>query len=115
MVIAAGVEITVTLTLDRAYSNAGARFAADGNRYVQGARVANITENSPAAQVDILPGDVILAFDGIRIKDDNHLVNVVGLTEVGRDVSVVLVREGETRTVSVRVGNKREFPHPGRQ
>jgi serine protease Do len=100
------------VSLDDEYG--AARFATEGSRHVQGARVSAITEGSPAATVDIRTGDVILAFDGIRIKDLDHLMNVVGLTEVGRDVSVVLLREGETRTLNVRVA-PRPAPQPQRR
>jgi serine protease Do len=92
--------------LDRQYSAAVARFAADGGQHIQGARVNSITEGSPAAVVGIQQGDIILSFDGMRIKDDDHLVNIVCLTEVGREVDVALLREGEIRTLKVRVAEK---------
>jgi serine protease Do len=92
--------------LDMEYSEAAARLAADGFRYVQGARVSSINDQSPAAGVDIRKDDIIIAFDGTRIKDGDHLINVVGLTEVGREVDVVLLRDGQWQTVRVRVGAK---------
>jgi serine protease Do len=95
------------VNLDDKYDS-DARFAAEGYRYVQGARVKKVTAGSPASLVDIRAGDVILAFDGTRIKNLDHLINVVGLTEVGRDVAVVLLRDGEVLNVNVRVGQRPE-------
>ncbi len=61
-----------------------------------GARVNSITRNTAAEQIGIQIGDVILAFDGVRIEDDDHLVNQVKLTPVGKQVEVVVLREGKT-------------------
>jgi serine protease Do len=103
------------VTLDRVYSDTATRLAADGFRYVQGARVASVNAQSPAAGVDLQKDDIIVSFDGIRIKDDDHLINVVGLTEVGREVDVVFLRDGQTRTVRVRVGAKTVLPATGQR
>jgi serine protease Do len=95
------------VNLDDKYDS-DARFAAEGYRYVQGARVKKVTAGSPASLVDIQSGDVILTFDGTRIKNLDHLINLVGLTEVGREVPVVVLRNGETLTLKVRVGQRPE-------
>jgi membrane-associated protease RseP (regulator of RpoE activity) len=63
---------------------------------VQGARVSGITPNSPAALSKLTVGDVILQFDGVPIEDDNHLVNQVSLTPVGKDIPVVVFRQGKS-------------------
>ena len=73
-----------------------------------GARGATHQRNprpiSPAA-VSLQVGDVVLRFDGVVITDDNHLVNVVSLTQVGRIVPLVVLREGHERLIKVRVGS----------
>jgi serine protease Do len=76
---------------------------------VQGARVSGITPNSPAAKSDLQVGDVILQFDGIRIDDDNHLVNLVSLTQVDKDVPVVIFRGGRAQQIIVRVGDRTSY------
>ena len=75
----------------------------------QGARVTAITPNSPASRADIKVGDVVLQFNGVRITDDNHLVNLVGLTPVGKDVDVIIFRNGKASTVQVAVGSRSDF------
>ena len=72
----------------------------------QGARVTGITKNSPAETARIQVGDVILAFDGTRIEDDNHLINMVSLTPVDKEVEVRLLRDGQSVSLKVRVGNR---------
>jgi serine protease Do len=75
----------------------------------QGARISGITPKSPAAQSSLSVGDVILQFDGVRIEDDNHLVNLVSLTPLDKDVSVVIFRGGKLQNITVRVGDRTAF------
>ena len=76
---------------------------------VTGARITSITPNSPAAEAQLRKDDVILEFRGVRIEDDNHLVNLVSLTEVEREVPVVVYRDGRTVTIMVKVGDRKRF------
>jgi serine protease Do len=76
----------------------------------QGARVSGITRSSPAEQARLAVGDVILEFNGVRIDNDAHLINVVALTPVGKDVEVRLLRSGQPITLRLRVGNRAEMP-----
>jgi len=76
----------------------------------EGARVSGITRNSPAEQARILVGDVILEFDGARIEDDMHLINLVSLTPVQKEVDVRLLRDGRPLSVRVRVANRAQMP-----
>jgi serine protease Do len=75
---------------------------------VEGARVSGITPNSPAETARIVVGDVILEFDGTRVEDDNHLINLVSLTPVNKEVDVRVLRDGEPVNVRVRVSNREE-------
>ena len=76
---------------------------------LQGARITSITPNSPAASAELRRDDVILEFRGVRIQDDNHLVNLVSLTEVDTEVSIVIFRERRRMTLQVKVGDRRKF------
>ncbi|MBX7167633.1 MAG: trypsin-like peptidase domain-containing protein [Pirellulales bacterium] len=75
----------------------------------QGALITSITANSPAAEAHLQPDDVVLAFDGVRVEDGDHLINMVNLCEVGRTVPLVVFRQKQTLTVNVTVGNRRTF------
>jgi serine protease Do len=76
----------------------------------QGARVTGITRNSPAELARIQVGDVILEFDGSRVEDDMHLINLVSLTPVQKEVDVRLLREGRPVHLRVRVANRSQMP-----
>lgn len=69
----------------------------------RGARVSGLTARSPAEVAGLTVGDVILEFDGRRVDDDNHLVNLVSLTPVDKDVGLLVFRGGRSLNVSVRV------------
>ncbi|WP_145101893.1 S1C family serine protease [Rosistilla carotiformis] len=77
-----------------------------GVRRPRGALVKKVTPNSPAAQGHLQHDDLIQRFNGVEIEDDDHLVNQVGLTPIGQEVAVVLLREGKqyqtTLTVTAR-------------
>src|SRR5262245_59597574 len=76
----------------------------------EGARVTGITRNSPAEQARLAVGDVIMEFDGIHIEDDMHLINLVSLTPVHKEVDVRLLREGRSMLLRARVANKAQAP-----
>jgi serine protease Do len=76
---------------------------------MEGARVTGITPNSPASLSKLAVGDVILKFDGVRIEDDNHLVNQVSVTPVNKDVPVIVFRGGRQQAVTVRVGDRNAY------
>lgn len=95
------------VTLDRDFGPAVA--AELGLPRPLGARIVELTENSPAAAARLQAGDVILQFEKIPVEDDAHLVNLVNLTEVGKEVSLLVYRDRQTRVVKVRVGNRGDF------
>jgi len=80
-----------------------------GLRHPTGSRVSGITAGSPAAAAELKANDVILEFDGIAVEDDSHLVNLVSLTEVGKEVKLVVLRDGKKRVYKVKVGDRAKF------
>ncbi len=75
----------------------------------RGAHVTAITPKSPAESAKLQADDVILEFNNNRILDDNHLMNLVSLTEVGSEVPVLLYRDRQAMKISVVVGNRSKF------
>ncbi|MCH8923017.1 MAG: PDZ domain-containing protein, partial [Planctomycetes bacterium] len=75
----------------------------------QGARITGITAGAPAEKAKLRIGDVIVQFNGTRVEDDGHLVNLVALTAVGKEVKVEIFRDGKTFIVRVRVGDRSKF------
>jgi serine protease Do len=71
----------------------------------QGALVASVTEDSPAARAGLKEGDVIVTFDGKPVEGPRMLPSLVANTPIGRPVPVGIVRDGSRQTVTVTVGN----------
>ena len=63
---------------------------------------------TPAAQAGIRPDDVIVAFDGVRVEDENHLINLVGIAEVGQAIPVEIVRGGRQLPFTVTLTDREE-------
>ncbi len=76
-----------------------------GLKLPRGARVKDVTPDSPAAQAKLQKGDVILEYGGVRVDNDSHLINLVSLTEVGAEVPLVVFRDQKSFKLTVRVGN----------
>jgi serine protease Do len=76
---------------------------------LRGARVVKAHAGSPAARAELRTDDVILTFDGIEVMDENHLINLVSLTAVGKKVKVVIFRGGKHQTLDVTVGDREDF------
>ncbi len=74
-----------------------------------GTRVLSVTHGSPAEAAHLLPGNVILRINGVRVEDDAHLINLVSLIEVGKRVPLLIFRDGKTLTLSVEVGDRSNF------
>ncbi len=69
-----------------------------------GALVANVMEGGPAEEAKIKPGDVILEFNDVPVSKMRRLPKIVAETEVGREVDVIVWRDGEKITLRVSVG-----------
>jgi len=79
----------------------------------RGALITRVTPNTPADKAAFQSDDVVLEFDGHRIEDDEHLINVVGFTPVGKEVDVLLLRNGDTIRVRVTVDQRSKYePKP---
>jgi len=92
------------VTLDSSFG--AARAAELGLPRPMGARVIKVSENSPAAAADLREGDVILQFNGVAVDNDTHLVNLVNFTEIGKQVTLVLLRDRRALTVRAVVADR---------
>jgi serine protease Do len=76
----------------------------------QGALVASVAHGSPAMKAGVRSGDVIVEYDGHRIGRSDELPRVVAETPIGKDVSLVVVRDGKRVTMPVKVARLAEAP-----
>jgi len=75
-----------------------------GLEKAEGALIANIVKDGPAGKSDLKVGDVIIEFDGERIEEMRELPRVVAETEVGKEVEVLVWRDGEEAKATVVLG-----------
>ena len=75
----------------------------------QGVRVTGITAGSPAERAGIKVDDVLLKIDGVTIDDDDHLANLIGLTTIGKSVTIELWRQRGIVSLQTQVGERRRF------
>ncbi len=93
--------------LDGNFDSASARYVGLNRR--KGTRVTFVTEGSPASIAKLQVDDVILEFDGMQVEDDQHLINLVLRTEIGRRVDLVIFRDRKVQTLQVQIGKHADF------
>jgi serine protease Do len=69
-----------------------------------GVLVEDVEEDGPAAKAGIRGGDVIVEFDGERVRSARHFARLVQETPDGRSVKAVVVRAGSRQTIDVTPG-----------
>ena len=73
-----------------------------------GAFVASVEPNSPAAAANIQAGDIIIEFDGKPISSFKDLPKVVAETDIGKEVLVKVWRNGAMTDVTVIIDELNE-------
>lgn len=69
-----------------------------------GALIAGVSEGSPAEKAGIKPGDIILEFDGQKIKTMRNLPKIVANTKVGKNVYLKIWRNKKLTTKRLTLG-----------
>lgn len=73
-----------------------------------GVLVNDISEDSPAEKAGIKPKDIILAWNGVKVKDSDKLSEFVQAATIGDKIKLDLDRDGKPLTVTVEIGERRE-------
>jgi len=81
-----------------------------GMTNAQGALVAGVDDPGPAATGGIKAGDVILSFDGKDIDAVHTLPRLVADEAVGKEVPIVVLRDGKQQTLTIKLGQLDEGP-----
>jgi serine protease Do len=76
----------------------------------RGALVADVVDGGPAALAGIEVGDVIIEFGGDPVGESTELPLMVARKPIGTTVEVVVVRDGEEKTIDLEIAEMEEEP-----
>jgi serine protease Do len=66
-----------------------------------GVAIATVREDSPASRAGLQAGDIVIEFDGERVRSARHFSRLVTETPPGRTVPATIVRGGNRQTLQV--------------
>jgi serine protease Do/serine protease DegQ len=70
----------------------------------EGALVVAIENNSPAAKAGLRKNDVVVAANGRAVRNSADVRNRIGLTPIGEEVDLKVMRGGQALQVRARIG-----------
>src|SRR5262245_62104265 len=79
-----------------------------GMKEAKGAMITKVTEDGPAANQDLKPGDVIVAVNGDKIEDSRDLARKIAELHPNTNLKLSILRYGEEREVDLKLAN---FPN----
>jgi serine protease Do len=94
--IGAGASIGVSIRNVTSDDAAKAKMGQPGGVYVESVR-----EGSPAAKAGIQNGDIVVEFDGERVRSASHFTRLVQESAPNRQMSAVVIRGTSRQTLSV--------------
>ena len=77
-----------------------------------GLMVVSLEADGSAARAGLVLGDILLTFGGAAVSRPGQLLAKLDETQVGKAVTVELLRGGEVKEVSVTVGERGEENRP---
>jgi S1-C subfamily serine protease len=69
-----------------------------------GVLVNEVADNTPAKSGGIFRGDIIIQYDGKRVKNSINFQHMVADTQVGKKVPIKILRDGQEKTLFISVG-----------
>ena len=75
-----------------------------------GALVDDVEKDSPAGKAGIMRGDIVLEYNGKKVKDADSLRNTVAQTKVGAQVNLKILRKGKEYNITVTITESPKEP-----
>ncbi|MBZ5576141.1 MAG: PDZ domain-containing protein [Acidobacteriia bacterium] len=73
----------------------------------RGVEVAHVEDDSPASKAGLKTGDVVLEYNGEKVEGTEQFIRMVRETPPGRQVKIVVWRNGASENVTATVGARR--------
>ena len=74
----------------------------------KGVLVNSVFDNQPAEQGGVKVGDIILRIGGAQVNSPNGMIRLIGNISPGQFVTLDILRNGESQTLSVQLGRRLE-------
>jgi len=72
----------------------------------QGALITAVAPGGPAEAAGLRGGDLVLRINGQKVEDQSDLTRKIGAAPVGSTAKIEVLRDGERRTVSVKLAER---------
>jgi hypothetical protein len=69
-----------------------------------GILVTHVLPDSPAAKAGVRRHDILLQYDGKKLRDGDHLARLIRAGKEGQEVELLLVRAGKETRLTVKLG-----------
>ena len=79
----------------------------DGKASTAGVRIDEVNEDGPAEKAGLKAGDIVVEFDGERVRSARQFTRLVQETPEGRSVTIGLMRDGKKQTLTATPENGR--------
>lgn len=74
-----------------------------GLKALEGSLVSDVAKGSPAHKAGIIRGDIILEFNGKKVRDVSSLRNIVAQTKIGSQVEIRILRNNKEEVVRATI------------
>ena len=72
----------------------------------RGVLIRDVVEDSPADEAGIKQEDVIIIFDGKKVRDSSHLTRLIRDSSPGEKVKLKILRDDKEKTITVILGKR---------
>jgi serine protease Do len=72
---------------------------------VYGVEITRLEDDSPASRAGLKVGDVVIEYNGQRVEGTEQFVRLVKETPVGRQVKLLVSRDGNPQTLTATIGS----------
>jgi serine protease Do len=77
-----------------------------GNQANRGVILTQVVDGEPAAEAGLLRGDIIVELAGKPVNEVGEFRNRVAMLEPDTDIDVVVLRDGQRKTIRVKMGER---------